>query len=114
MAGAEHRAHPRFEVDHEVDVTRAGSTASGRMRNLSRSGMLVVTAIDPALRVGERVAVSFRVPDLEAPIGCQAEVRWVSDVDRSVVGLHFVTGMRAKEAWALGRFLDRLGDGAGS
>lgn len=112
MVGIEKRIDPRFDVDHEIEVSRAGSTVIGRMRNVSRSGTLAVAPLEPRLRVGERVSLSFRVPDLESPIACQAEVRWVNAVDRSLAGLHFVTGLRAREAWALGKFLDRLRDGA--
>lgn len=110
MVGVEQRAHPRYDVDHEIELERGGARSIARMRNLSRSGMLVVTPIEPHLRVGERVSLSFRVPDLEAPIACQAEVRWVNDLDRRSAGLNFVTGLRAREVWALGRFLDRLAE----
>jgi hypothetical protein len=111
MTSTELRAHTRYDIDHEVEVTRADLTVEGRMANLSRGGTLVSAEFHPPLAMGERVGVSFRVPDLEAPISCQAEVRWINGVDRRVVGLQFVTGMRARETWALGRFLERVRDG---
>jgi hypothetical protein len=112
MVGVEQRAHPRFVVDHAIEIVRDDETVTGRMRNLSRTGTLVATPFEPQLRLGDRVSLSFRVPDLEVPIACKAEVRWVDDVDRSTVGLQFTTGLRAREAWALGKFLDRLRDDA--
>jgi hypothetical protein len=114
MVGVDQRAHPRFDVDHEIEIVRGDATVLGRMRNLSRSGTLAIVPIEPHLKVGDRVSLSFQVPDLERPIACQAEVRWVNDVDRSVAGLHFTSGLRAREAWALGKFLDRLRDQAAS
>lgn len=107
MVGVEQRVHTRYEIAHAVELTRADVTIAGQMHNLSRGGTLVSADMEPRLRVGERMTVSFRLPDLESPIACQAEVRWVSDVDPKIVGLQFVTGLRAKETWALGRFLER-------
>ena len=111
MASVEQRVHTRYDIDHAVDVTRSGETHAGRMANLSRGGTLIQTEIEPRMKIGERVGLSFRVPDLESAIECQAEVRWVNPVDPSMVGLQFVTGLRASEAWALGRFLERVRDG---
>jgi hypothetical protein len=108
MPSIEQRAHARYNVDHAVEMGRQDELTAGRTINLSRGGMLVSVPIEPALSVGERVTLSFSVPDLEAPIRCKAEVRWANRVDRTIVGVQFVTGLRAKEAWALGRFLERI------
>ena len=104
----EKRAHDRYDVELEVSIVRGGDELDARSINLSRGGLLLHAPMQPALRIGDRVRVSFSVPDLEAPIGCDAAVRWTSRVDPAVVGVQFSSGMRAKEVWALGRLLERL------
>jgi hypothetical protein len=111
MTAIEQRAHARYSVEHPVEVGRGEARTEGRTINLSRGGLLASIPISPPLKMGERVGVTLRVPDLEAAIVCQAEVRWANRVDETIVGLQFVTGLRAKEAWALGRFLERIRDG---
>ncbi len=112
MPTADKRAYERYEVELEVDLARGETTIGARTVNLSRGGMLMHAAIDPPLAVGQRVHLTFRLPDLATPIGCDADVRWRNRVDPTEVGVQFVTGLRAKEVWALGRLLERLRDGA--
>ena len=112
MPSIEKRVHARYDVEHDVEITRDDVATAGRMVNLSRGGTMVTAPMDPPLKMGERVGVGFMLPDLDTPLRCKADVRWLSGVDKSMVGLQFTTGLRAKETWALGRFLDRLRDGA--
>ncbi|MCH9680208.1 MAG: PilZ domain-containing protein [Deltaproteobacteria bacterium] len=105
--GQEKRASTRYNVAVQMDVTHDGAMASGLTVNLSLGGALVRVPAEPPLRVGDRVEVSFRLPDLDKPLAAKAEVRWVDDGDGEIAGLQFVTGFRAKETWALGRFLER-------
>lgn len=107
MAASDKRASTRYEVEIEMHVAAEGREAIGRTLNLSLGGTLVHVPVDPPLRVGERVRVSFRVPELATPMAASADVRWVGDLDERLVGLQFSTGFRAKETWALGRFLER-------
>ncbi len=107
MAPHDKRASTRYQVDVPMDVMHNGATAPGRAVNLSLGGALVRVPIQPPLRVGDRVDISFRVPDLDKPVAAKAEVRWVNDAEQEIAGLQFVTGFRAKETWALGRFLER-------
>lgn len=74
-------------------------------QNISLGGMLANVPLDPALRMGERVHVSFSVPQSADPIEADAEVRWANATS---AGLQFVTGLRAKHTWALGKFLEGL------
>lgn len=74
-------------------------------QNLSLGGMLGSVGFEPALALGESVHVSFSVPQLAEPIEVEAEVRWTAG---AVIGLQFSTGLRAKQTWALGKFLDSL------
>ena len=108
MPTADKRAHERYEVELDVDLVRGETNVGARTINLSRGGMLLRAPTDPPLAVGQRVRLTFRVPDLEAPIGCDADVRWRNRVDATEVGVQFTSGLRAKEVWALGRLLERL------
>lgn len=104
----EKRAHDRYDVELDVSVTRDGTELEARSINLSRGGLLLHAPIDPALKIGERIRISFVVPDLDKPLACDGAVRWTSRVDPAVVGVQFASGLRAKEVWALGRLLERL------
>ena len=107
MAPHEKRASTRYEVELEMQVTAGDQQVTGTAMNLSLGGALARVPTDEPLRVGARLEVAFRLPDLDKPISAKADVRWVDDGDREVVGFQFVTGLRAKETWALGRFLER-------
>lgn len=108
MPPRDNRASARYQVEIDMHVVAAdGREATGRTLNLSLGGTLVLVPVTPPLRVGERVEVSFRVPELATPLTASADVRWVGDLDEALVGLQFATGFRAKETWALGRFLEK-------
>jgi c-di-GMP-binding flagellar brake protein YcgR len=107
MPPHEKRASTRYQVEIEMQVVADGQQTTGRTINLSLGGALVHAPMPTPLRVGERVRISFHVPELAAPLTATADVRWVGDLDDAVLGLQFTTGFRAKETWALGRFLER-------
>ena len=107
MSSSFKRASTRYQVEIDMHVVADGREATGRTLDLSLGGTLVRVPATPTLRVGERVHVSFRVPELQAPLTASADVRWVGDLDEALVGLQFVTGFRAKETWALGRYLEK-------
>lgn len=105
--GSALRATPRFEVELPVEVTVGETTGTGLIGDLSVGGALIKIALDAPVAVGTRLDVSFALPDLPGAVSAGAEVRWVSQADQEV-GVQFVTGFRAKEVWALGRYLERL------
>lgn len=107
MPPSDKRASTRYQVEIDMHVVAEGREATGRTLNLSLGGSLVLVPATPPLRVGERVQISFQVPELAAPLTASADVRWVGDLDEALVGLQFATGFRAKETWALGRFLEK-------
>ncbi|MCA9652771.1 MAG: PilZ domain-containing protein [Myxococcales bacterium] len=107
MAPHEKRASTRYEVELEMEVVAGDQSVTAQAVNLSLGGALVRIPTERPLRVGARIGVSFRLPDLDKPLVAKADVRWVDDGDPEVVGFQFVTGFRAKETWALGRFLER-------
>src|SRR5690606_39730182 len=103
----EKRTSTRYQVEIAMQVTRAGRSWPALTENLSLGGALVRVTTEPPLRVGDRVALAFEIPELDAPLTARADVRWVGRLDQTLIGLQFVTGFRAKETWALGRFLER-------
>lgn len=105
MAFEDKRRTKRFDVEIAFAVRRGDQTYAGTTRNISLGGALVEVALDPPAKLGDRVDTSFSIPGLDGPIEAQAEVRWLSG---SGLGLQFVTGLRAKQTWALGRFLESL------
>ncbi|MCX4239552.1 PilZ domain-containing protein [Paraliomyxa miuraensis] len=109
MSPNDKRASTRYEVDLPMQVTRDGQVALARTENLSLGGALVRLATELSVKVGDRVEISFRLPDLDKPLSAKADVRWVGDLDQGMIGLQFVTGFRAKETWALNRFLENHG-----
>lgn len=109
MTFEDKRRTKRFDVQLALRVRRGEAEATGITQNLSRGGLLATVALDPPLQVGERVQVAFSVPQLAEPIEVEAEVRWMA---APAVGLQFVTGLRAKQTWALGKFLESLASGS--
>lgn len=107
MPAHEKRAITRYQVEIDMQVAANGRETAATTLNLSLGGALIRMAEPLPLRVGDRVQVSFRVPELAAPLTASADIRWVGDLDEAMLGVQFVTGFRAKETWALGRFLER-------
>jgi hypothetical protein len=107
MSSRDKRASTRYQVEIDMQVVANGHETTGRTVNLSLGGALVLAPTPEPLRVGDTVQVSFRVPELATPLTASAAVRWVGDLDDAMLGLSFTTGFRAKETWALGRFLER-------
>ncbi len=105
MAFEDKRRTKRFDVQLAVRVRRVDEEVTGITQNLSLGGMLVQVGFEPALELGDRVQASFSVPQLGESIEIEAEVRWTAG---AVVGLQFSTGLRAKQTWALGKFLESL------
>ena len=56
------------------------------------------------LPMGERVNVTFTVPNQDEPITAAATVRWSTD---DSVGVQF-DGLRAKDVWALNKYFEQL------
>jgi hypothetical protein len=108
MPSHEKRASTRYQVEIDMQVVASdGQEIAARTLNLSLGGTLVRTLTPISVRVGDRLRVAFQVPELATPLTASADVRWVGDLDDAILGLQFVTGFRAKETWALGRFLER-------
>ena len=103
------RRTERFEVDCQVKVTRDGRSLAGHTRNLSLGGALVQVDLrgEPPWTMGEEFDLTFSLPDLDQPVSVRAKVRWVRALDPESAGVQFLTGFRAREAWALNRLFSR-------
>lgn len=108
MGFAEKRTSERIAVEQEIRVFRGDDETIGTTANLSLGGAQLRIALSPPPRLGERLGISFRVPLLDGPLQAQAEVRWRSEIDTSMIGIQFVTGFRARETWALSRHLEAM------
>lgn len=108
MSFAEKRTSERIFVEQEIRVRRGEEEFVGSTANLSLGGAQLRVDLSPSAKIGERIHVSFRVPQLADPLEAQAEVRWRSEIDGAMIGIQFTTGFRARQTWALGRYLEEL------
>jgi c-di-GMP-binding flagellar brake protein YcgR len=108
MGFAEKRTHERISVEQEIRIVRGEEEVVGVTMNLSLGGAQVRAELSPPAKIGDRLRVSFDVPALSEPLEAQAEVRWRNEIDSSMLGVQFTTGFRAKQTWALGRYLEGL------
>jgi len=95
------RSATRHDVDIEARFQSGSAPVECRIKNLSIGGAFVAVAKLPR---GARVKVWFRVPGLENEIESEGTVRWATDQG---VGVQF-DGLRARETWALGKYLEAL------
>ncbi len=109
MGFLDKRQTARYLVEQPVDIVRDGTASRGTTINMSLGGLCLRADLSPPARVGDRVRLRFRVPTLEEPIEVDATVRWRNEVDTATIGVQFSTGLRAKQTFALGRYLTSLG-----
>ncbi|HET6581982.1 MAG TPA: PilZ domain-containing protein [Nannocystaceae bacterium] len=109
MGFADKRKHERVETALPIRIDRKGEIVDGTTVNASLGGVLVRVRFEPALQIGERVGVSLSIPTIGEPVRAEAEVRWVGLAGE--LGLMFATGLRAKETWALGQWLESVRKG---
>ena len=105
--GEEQRRSERFQIRQPIRVQCRGENLEGTTENLSIGGAMIRLEVEPPLAVGERVRVSFSLPELSAPVEADADVRWVGG-ERYCFGIQFVTGLRAQAIWALQKLFDDL------
>lgn len=108
MTPPEQRNTERFSVELPIVLRHQDVDLHGVLTDLSLGGGRVRVDGPASLSVGARVRVHFCIPTAAQALEADAEVRWQTDLDRSLLGFQFVTGFRAKETWALNRFLDGL------
>jgi len=82
-------------------VVGNGSPETCRIENLSLGGAYVSMHRIP---MGERLRLTFRLPNAEESVDGIATVRWADD---GGIGVQF-DGLRARETWAIGKYLESL------
>ncbi|MEK6606406.1 MAG: PilZ domain-containing protein [Myxococcota bacterium] len=88
-----------------AQIAAGERTLDVAFRDLSLGGAFV-EALE-RVPVGERVTVRFRVPAQPDPIEVGGEVRWHGREEAGAPGFGVrFDGLRARDAWALTRFLD--------
>jgi type IV pilus assembly protein PilZ len=95
------RSQTRHDVDIAAHVGRDGQLSACTLRNLSRGGAFAEIG---ALPHGTAVTLWFELPDGSGAIEVDAVARWSTP---DGVGLQFGS-LRARDAWALGRYLDAV------
>lgn len=96
----------RYDVRLAVEFVVGDVKHEAFTRNLSLGGLF----IDAALKVafGAKVLVRFSIPNQKEVIECPAVVRWT---EPSGFGVQF-DGLRARDVWSLGKYLETLGGAA--
>lgn len=106
LPGVARRQHTRAPYTTPVRINAGAGPIDGRTEDLSRGGVLVLTARD--IPLGERVTLKFALPTDGAIAQCEAVVRWVrrrpGHASHAVaMGLQFVdpttTLTEAVETW---------------
>jgi hypothetical protein len=98
------RSTTRHVVDLSATLTVAGAPEACRVVNLALGGAYIA---ERKLPMGVRVRIAFRIPGAagsDESVDTPATVRWG---DAGGIGLQF-DGLRARETWALGKYLDSL------
>ena len=88
------RQHDRAVLKARVTMTSESNFYTGLLNNISEGGIFAATF--NLLPLGTRVDLEFSLPDGEAPIAVQAEVRWIREYDplsdaHPGMGLRFLT-----------------------
>ncbi len=100
------RVQLRIEQQIPMEIEVGAERHAARTRNLSLGGTFLET--DVKLREGSMVKLRFSVPTQPDPILAAALVRWTEPEGSGVC----FAGLRAREMWALAKFL--LGPGRSS
>ena len=96
------RGHSRMQLRVPIKFFVGDRQYDGHTRDLSVGGVFIET--DVAVRYGNRVRVVLSLPTGGEPVDAGAVVRWIED--RVGFGVQF-DGLRAREVYALTRFLSR-------
>ncbi len=101
------RVNQRHTVSLPAVVTVEGQRRDVLIENISVGGLYLKD--DHVYTNKQVITISFAIPNMENPIGVDAMVRWIErSKDRHEgIGVQFV-GLKAKEVWALTRFISTL------
>jgi|SRR5690606_7036737 len=104
----EQRQSDRYAVTRDILVRHGGREWMGTITNLSLGGARLRLPEPNVLAMGDRIQVAFSIPTHADKLTATALVRWRVDRGVPLFGIQFITGFRARETWALGRYLEQL------
>ncbi|HEY3357771.1 MAG TPA: PilZ domain-containing protein [Polyangia bacterium] len=102
------RSEPRFERRLAIELIVGEAVYAGETRDVSLGGLSVI-AVAP-IAFGQRVKLRFRLPAGKDPVEVDGEVRWTEGqaAGEQKFGLRFL-GLRARDVWAMTKFLQTPG-----
>jgi hypothetical protein len=101
---SDNRRSSRHLVSIAAKLTVEGSSYEATILNLSLGGASAAST-GPKHSMGQRVTVSFKVPQQQHIVEISSTVRWADS--NGGVGLQF-DGLRAQDVWALNEYFKRL------
>lgn len=78
LPALQRRKTVRLEAEIELDLHSDHNFFTGFSANISEGGLFVAT-YQPQ-KVGDRLAVRFKLPGIDEPIEAKVEVKWVRDL----------------------------------
>jgi len=103
MALTNRRGHYRLDYVTDVVIRYDEIELSAYCLNLSQGGMYVSC---PPLPLGQKVMLTFTLPDIEETVETEALVRWNVREPRRGVGLQF-QNLRPIEVWGINQLFRR-------
>lgn len=79
--GANKRQHNRIPIEADVDFVSESNFYNGFAENISEGGLFIATY--ERKKIGDKVALKFRLPDSTETIECDGEVRWIREHNES-------------------------------
>jgi hypothetical protein len=103
ISPSERREDPRVSTTIAVHVAFEGEgTIAMECVDVSASGMCLRYESLEKQASGRLVTLHFEVPGLQEPVAVLGIVRWSQPGPGGLLGIHFATGLRAREVWAIG------------
>ena len=107
-SGIDLRRHNRIPMEADVDFSSESNFYNGFAENISEGGLFIATW--QIGKVGDKVALKFRLPDSVDLIECEGEVRWLREQNPDTpdvapgIGIRFV-GMRPEQQRRVEEFI---------
>jgi uncharacterized protein (TIGR02266 family) len=101
------RKSERHDRKLEIGFTHEGTEYQGSSRNISLGGVFIEYD-GPTVAYGAKVRLRFNLPSQSEPIQVSGEVRWSEPAkpgEHGGIGVRF-EGLRARDVWALNKFLE--------
>jgi uncharacterized protein (TIGR02266 family) len=100
------RSDRRYERRLPIEILYEGATHAGHTRNISLGGVFI--ELDHPLPFGARIKLRFKVPTQPEAVDADGQVRWLEMEEGRLrgIGVRF-DGLRARDVWAINKFIER-------